>query len=407
MKQKLKLLLWALTMTLLLGGCGTEKVSETYAERGSVTETVNATEATQQITESETQQITETETQPALQPELKAYFLDEGQADCTILESNKHFMLVDAGNNDDADYILNYLNTLGVEKLDYVIGTHPHEDHIGSLDAVINNYEIGTLIMPEKAHNTKTFEDVVTAIENKGLSITPPTFGSSYTLGSATFSIITPNEDYGDDLNNWSVGIKIVSGDASIVMCGDAEEEAEQKIVETGVDLKADILKIGHHGSSTSSSTAFLDAVSPKYAIIMCGEGNDYGHPHQETLDKLSERGIEVFRTDEQGVIIANNDIGSWTWNTAPVKISPETESETLAPETETQVQTETEKVTEPPETDPPESQASGVIVHITETGEKYHSAGCQYLRKSDIEISLEDAKSRGYTPCSKCGPPQ
>ncbi len=131
----------------------------------------------------------------------------------------------------------------------------------------------------------------------------------------------------------------------------------------------------------------------------MCGEGNDYGHPHQETLDKLSERGIEVFRTDEQGVIIANNDIGSWTWNTAPVKISPETESETLAPETETQVQTETEKVTEPPETDPPESQASGVIVHITETGEKYHSAGCQYLRKSDIEISLEDAKSRGYTP--------
>lgn len=249
---------------------------------------------------------------------LNVHFIDVGQADCILIESNNQYMLVDAGNNADEDLILNYLDNLGVKRLEYVIGTHPHEDHIGSLDAVIRNYDIGKLILPEKEHTTKTFENVIDAIEEKNLKITKPKVGDEYQIGDANFIVIAPNGDYKDELNDWSVGIKLSLEDTSFVLCGDAERDAENDILSNGIDISADVLKLGHHGSRTSSSKEFVDAVNPSFIVITCGMDNSYGHPHKETMKWLKSRGIPFFRTDMQGTIIASSNGVDITWNVEP-----------------------------------------------------------------------------------------
>lgn len=252
---------------------------------------------------------------------MEVHFLDVGQADCILISCDGCHMLVDAGNNQDGERITSYLKERGISELDYVIGTHPHADHIGGLDTVINNFRIKTLFMPRKVHTTATFEDVIAAIEKHDLSITAPKPGDTYPLGSASFTILAPvKEDYGEELNNWSVGIKLVHGSNSVVMCGDAEEEAEEDICGSGLDISADVLKLGHHGSRTATGELFLKTVNPKYAIISCGGGNDYGHPHEETLNKLSEAGILAFRTDTQGTIVLKSDGKSLQFNVEPDK---------------------------------------------------------------------------------------
>ncbi len=252
---------------------------------------------------------------------LQVHFIDVGQADCTLIENNGEFMLVDAGNNGDGKLVVNYLKEQGVTKLKYAIGTHPHEDHIGGMDDVINNFDIETIIMPSKTTNTKTFEDVLKAIDAKKMSITKPAVGTTYTLGLGEFTILSPNKGYGDNLNNYSVGIRFVYGKNSLVMCGDAETTAEKDIINNGLELKSDVLKLGHHGSSSSSSDVFLDAVNPTYAVILCETGNSYGHPHAETIQKMKDRGIKVFRTDTQGTVIMESDGTNITWNQSPAQL--------------------------------------------------------------------------------------
>ena len=180
-------------------------------------------------------------------------------------------MLIDAGENDKGRSVVSYLQQNGVTSLDYIIGTHPHSDHIGGLDDVIEAFDVEKIIMPPKEHTTATFEDVLDAIAEKGLTITKPVPGDSYSLGEAQFTILSPQKNYGDDLNNWSVGIRLSYGDNAFVMCGDAESKAEQDIVDSGLILSADVLKAGHHGSRTSTSSAFLKAVSPSSPLSSAG----------------------------------------------------------------------------------------------------------------------------------------
>ena len=245
---------------------------------------------------------------------MAVHFIDVGQGDSILAESGGHFLLIDAGENDQGDTVISYLEEAGVEALDYVIGTHPHSDHIGGLDDVIRAFDVETVILPPVEHTTKTFEDVLDAIEEKDLSITLPVPGDSYELGDAAFTILAPQKDYGDDLNNWSVGLRLACGDGAFVACGDAEAQAEEDMAASGLALSADVLKIGHHGSSTSTSNAFLKAVSPAFAVISCGEGNSYGHPHKETLEKLEAAGIQVLRTDLLGDITAQWGEDGVTW---------------------------------------------------------------------------------------------
>ena len=238
------------------------------------------------------------------QEDLLIDFIDVGQADSILVRNQDKVMLIDAGTNEAGETVVNYLKNLGITKIDYLIGTHPHEDHIGGLDDVINNFDIGQIYMPKIETTTKTFEDVLDAIENKNLTITAPNKGDKIELGQAVGEFMTEPILDKDNLNVSSLVLRLEFGNTSYLFMGDAEEENEETIHWP----KTDVLKVGHHGSSTSSSESFLEQVQPQYAVIMAGKDNSYGLPTQETIDKLNNRGSEIYRTDEDGTIQMASD---------------------------------------------------------------------------------------------------
>jgi len=240
--------------------------------------------------------------------ELKVYFLDVGQGDSEIVMYGDSTMLIDAGTNASTNTLLSDIKSLGISRFDIIVATHPHEDHIGGLDAVINNFNIGKLYMPKVTATTKTYTDVLTAIKNKGYTVTTPLPGSTFNLGDAQCTILGPNSQSYEDMNNYSIVIRVTYGTTSFLFTGDAQALSEQEMLAKGFNLKADILKIGHHGSDSSTTLQLLKAVSPQYGIIEVGKGNDYGHPHQTTLGKLAAANVKVYRTDLNGTIIIKSD---------------------------------------------------------------------------------------------------
>lgn len=315
-----------------------------------------------------------------VQPQkLTVHYLDVGQADSILIQTpSGKSMLIDAGNNEDSNTILSYVKKLKIKTIDVLIGTHPHEDHIGSMDDVIKTFSIGKIYMPKASTTTKTFKDLLTSIKNKGLKVTTAAAGLNINDLDPLLkiSMLAPNNSTYEDLNNYSAVIKIVYGTTSFLFTGDAEDISEKEMIDKKYNLKANVLKVGHHGSKYSTSAAFLKAVSPQYAVISVGKDNDYGHPAQATIDRLNASKIQIYRTDLLGTIIETSDGKNITLNKNATVIKPQA---------------------------PP----SDTIVYITKTGEKYHKDGCRYLAKSKISIKLKDAKSRGYTPCSICKPPQ
>lgn len=232
------------------------------------------------------------------QTSLKVYFFDVGQADSMLIQNNGENMLIDAGNNEDGEMLVNNLKTLGVEKIDYLVGTHPHEDHIGGMDDIINNFSIGKIFMPRVSTNTKTFEDVIDAAKNKGLQIETPKIGDEFTVGSANCNVAYVGDNK-ENLNLSSIIIKLNYNNLGYLFTGDTEAEIENKI-NVG---KINILKVGHHGSDTSSSEKFVKETAPEVAIISVGKDNSYGHPSVEIIKRYEEVGSKIYRTDEVGNI--------------------------------------------------------------------------------------------------------
>lgn len=239
---------------------------------------------------------------------LKVYFFDVGQADSMLIMNEDQTMMIDAGNNEDGQLLVENLKTLGINKIDYLVGTHPHEDHIGGLDDIINNFEIGTIYMPKVQTNTKTFEDVLDAVSNKNLKITTPKVNDTFLVGNAECTILSIDNN-AKELNLSSIVIQMKLDSISYLFTGDAETKVEEKILKNynttdrEDELKTNILKVGHHGSDTSTSDQFLETIVPEVAIISVGEDNKYKHPSSETIEKLEQIGSEIYRTDEKGNI--------------------------------------------------------------------------------------------------------
>lgn len=231
--------------------------------------------------------------------------IDVGQGESILIRlPNSKSMLIDAASKSESSKVVSYIKNKGIDKIDYLIATHPHEDHIGGMVDVIYNFNIGKIYMPKVTHTSKTFKNTLYAIKDKGLKVTPAKGGEKI-LEDNTLSIdiLAPNSSKYESLNNYSIVLKITHGKTSFLFTGDAERISENEMLKMGYNLKADVLNVGHHGSNSSTTKKFLDAVSPKIAVISFGEDNKYGHPHKEVINRLKKLMVEIYTTAEHGNI--------------------------------------------------------------------------------------------------------
>lgn len=251
-------------------------------------------------------QANETRNQNIVTTDLKVYFFDVGQADSILITNNGHNMLIDAGNNEDGPKLVKYIKEdLGITEFDYLIGTHPHEDHIGGLDEIINNFDIKKIYLPDITTTTKTFEDVLDAISSKELTITIPKIGETFKLGEADFTILYTGTN-SSDLNSTSIITKMIFGKYSYLFTGDTTSDIEKTILDQNIDI--DVLKVAHHGSKYSSSLEFLEKTTPSYAIISVGKNNSYDHPSSETINNLKKYTNNIYLTSELGTILLTSN---------------------------------------------------------------------------------------------------
>lgn len=318
------------------------------------------------------------------------HFIDVGQADSALVTCDGHSMLIDGGNADDSNLVYSVLQRETDGHLDYVVGTHAHEDHIGGLSGAFETDTADVTFCPVTEYDSKAFRNFKTRADERGGGITVPAVGGTFTLGEASVTVVAVNS-VSEDTNNTSIVIRIVYGDTSFLFTGDAEQETEEKILETGQDIESTVLKVGHHGSSTSTSQAFLDAVSPTYAVISCGKDNSYGHPHSETLAKLSSAGVEVLRTDELGDIYCTSDGTEVTFSYGEYH----KDSDTSAAEIE--------------EPQQPDTISETYILNTN--SRKFHRPDCSSAsqisdaNREEYTGTREELIEQGYTPCGYCKP--
>ena len=230
-------------------------------------------------------------------------FIDVGQADSTLIQTENRAMLIDAGERANGPAIIDYLISQGVAKLDVVVATHPHADHIGGFPAIFDAFDVGTVVMPDAVHTTATFERFLDAVEASAAAVVPAVAGDIIELDDVVLTIVAPNGGDYHSLNNYSVVIRMMHGDNAFIFAGDAEALSEGEMLQNGHNLSANVLKVGHHGSVTSTSQAFLNAVRPSYAVISLGADNRYGHPHNDVTALLQNNGVRIYRTDMHGTV--------------------------------------------------------------------------------------------------------
>ena len=322
--------------------------------------------------------------------ESELHFIDTGNSDAILIKNNNKFALIDGGDNDDEERVVSYLKDQGVKELEYIFATHPHADHIGGLDAVVNDIPVKNVYVSNGDADSKTYSDFIYAMANKGLSPSVPLLNSEFKLGSGKFKVISAANE--KDPNNNSLVLEYVNGNDKVLLMGDAEEKIERELDVSDVDL----LKVGHHGSRSSSSSSFIDKINPKYAVILVGANNKYGHPHKETMDTLASKNIEIHRSDECGHIVFKS---SGNGLSVDCKVSAYTPS----------INTNSENTNIKPDknstiTTIVEDNTKGDIVYWTSNGKSYHSTKfCPTLSRSKTINSGTQAESGKYDPCDRC----
>lgn len=315
-----------------------------------------------------------TNTEPVItEAALKVHFVDVGQGDCIFIElPEQKCMLIDCGEYEYAALVTDYIKNLGYASIDYVVATHPHTDHMGGMSQILSKFKIHNFYMPEAVHSTDEFNKMLDAVEKSGCNAEYASSGKNiFEYNDTKAEFLAPRGKSHIDLNNASAIVKLVYKDSSFIFMGDAEGTSEEKIIASGFDVRADVLKCGHHGSSSSTTERFLNRVNPKYAVITSGKGNSYGHPHIETIALLEHYGIECYRTDELGTVIISTDGKNYALKNIKTKVSNNTEYK----------------------------------IFRTKKGKRYHRDGCDSLSYTKIPTTVEEAQKMGLTPCKACKP--
>ncbi|MDA3729938.1 ComEC/Rec2 family competence protein [Niameybacter massiliensis] len=325
---------------------------------------------------------------------VEVHFIDTGNSDAILIKDNGKNMLIDGAENDDEKSLVDYLKAQEIKKLDYIVLTHPDADHCGALDAVIKNFDIGTVLIGNGSADTKTYKDFVQAAIDKKLQPSVPLEDKVFTLGNGTFQFYN-TKSQAKDVNDRSLVMFYKNGEHEFLFTGDAGKDVEKSILEKMVDI--DVLKVGHHGSNTSTSQEFLDKIKPEVAIITCGKDNKYGHPHKDVSERL--KSIKTYRTDLNGNIVITTDGKTLTTSTQKVdgkatQVSTVTKIDTITNTT----------ISNTPVVTKPITSADSTVVYITKTGKKYHKGTCKTL-KSKIESTVKEAKAKGLTACQVCLP--
>lgn len=299
--KKIKALISLFTLIISLTACGAQS-TPTATQPTEEPAPISASAATVKIADTST---------------LTVHFIDVGQADASLVLCDGHSMLIDGGNAADSNLIAAYLKKQNISTLDYAICTHAHEDHVGGLSGALSVVSVNTVLAPKTEDDTRAYQNFKRKVLEQGLTIQHPSAGDGFTLGSSKVQIVGPVDENTDDLNNTSIVMKLNYGNTSFLFTGDAETDEENDIIKSGYDLSADVIKVGHHGSNTSTGYVWLREIMPKYAVISVGKNNRYGHPNEKTLSRLSDADVKLYRTDLQGDIIAVSDGNNITFTTS------------------------------------------------------------------------------------------
>lgn len=392
LKKSFTLLLTVLILSLVFVGCSQDS-SKIITETPNIIDTASL-ESTPPITPTPSSESSTT----SINGVMRVHFIDVGQGDATFVElPTKETMLIDGGPSKEV--VADYIKNLGYSSVTYVIATHPDSDHISGIPKVLDNFSVEKFYMPEKEHTTQIFESMLDSLASNGCEAIYALAGKSIIdTADLKISFVGPTKQYTDN-NTSSAVVKLVYKGNSFLFTGDADYTSEKDMIAAGYNLTTDVLKIGHHGSSSSTSEVFLKAVNPKIAVISVGEDNSYGHPTQEVLALLNGKHLDIYRTDKVGTVIIECDGVNYTIeqlkstiqaNAPP--IPEKTTTPTIVEENNVKTETSTTNNTS--------------VVYRTKTGSKYHTAGCSYL-KSSIETTVTEAQGMGLTPCSRCNPPK